>query len=123
MPENPDMKDLARRYLDLWQEQLTTLAGDQDMAKVMSEAMTMMSSGTQAFVDAAGKSVRTTPEEGDDRTPERPPPTAPDHGNSVLDIAEFHQRLAALEKRVAELESEATGRGSTSSKGRRKHKS
>ena len=35
MPDTPDMEDLARRYMDLSQEHLNTLASDQDTTKVM----------------------------------------------------------------------------------------
>ena len=34
MPDTFDTEDLARPYMDLWQEHLNTLAGDQDTDKV-----------------------------------------------------------------------------------------
>ena len=36
MPDTPNMEDLARRYMDLWQEHLNTLATDQDTTMVMA---------------------------------------------------------------------------------------
>ena len=123
MPDTPDMKDLARRYMDLWQEHLNTLARDQDMTKVMAQTMAMMSSSAQAFADVASASAWPIRESGNDCTPDRPPSTAPSDSDADPEVAELHRRVAALEKRVAELESETVGRGSASSKGRRKNKS
>ena len=123
MPDTPDMEDLARRYMDLWQEHLNTLARDQDMTKVMAQTMAMMTSGAQAFVDATGASFRPTRERGDDSSPDRPPSTAPPDGDAATDIAELHRRIAALEERVAELESETSRCGIKPGKGHRKNKS
>ena len=36
MAEPPDLASLAKRYLDLWQEQLTAMAADPDLAESMA---------------------------------------------------------------------------------------
>ena len=115
MPETPDMEDLARRYMDLWQEHLNTLASDQDTTKVMAQTMAVMSSSAQAFADLASASAWPIREDGNDYTPDRSPPTAPSDSDADSDVAELHRRVAALEERLAKLESETAGRGSTSS--------
>lgn len=114
MPDTPDMEDLARRYLDLWQENLNALAHDQDAAKVMAQTMAMMSSGAQAFASAAQSAAAAGSDHDHDPTSERAAPAAPVDGDPGLDVAELHRRLAALEGRVTALESEvARYRGTT----------
>ena len=123
MPDTPDMEDLAQRYMDLWQDHLNTLSSDQNITNVMAQTMAMMSSSAQAFADIASASAWPSRESGNDCTPDRSPSTAPSDSDADSDVAELHRRVAALEERVAELESETVGRGSASSQGRRKNKS
>lgn len=40
MPE--DLQDLARRYVDLWQDQMTALASDPDFAESLQKVLTSM---------------------------------------------------------------------------------
>ncbi len=42
MSERVDLDELARRYLDLWQDQMTALAGDREFAETMQQLMTTM---------------------------------------------------------------------------------
>ncbi len=42
MSEQADLDELARRYLDLWQDQMTALAGDREFAETMQQLMTTM---------------------------------------------------------------------------------
>ncbi len=42
MSERADLDELARRYLDLWQDQMTALAGDKEFAETMQRLMTTM---------------------------------------------------------------------------------
>lgn len=123
MPNSPDLEDLARKYMDLWQEHLNALAGNQEATNVMAQTMAMMSSGAQAFADAAGASAPHPPEGGNDSTPDRPPSTAHSNGDSGPNVPDLNQRLTALEERVAELESRTSGRGSATGKRHRKNKS
>ena len=123
MPNSPDLEDLAQKYMNLWQEHLNALAGSPDASNVMAQTMAMMSSGAQAFADAAGASVPPSPAGRNDSTPDRPQSTAHSDGDAGLDVANLHQRLTALEERVAELKTRTSGRGSATGKGRRKNKS
>jgi hypothetical protein len=42
MAEPPDFQDLARRYLDLWQEQWSAMSADPEAAEAMSRLYDMM---------------------------------------------------------------------------------
>ncbi|MEW5727538.1 MAG: hypothetical protein AB1918_06905 [Pseudomonadota bacterium] len=117
----PDFKALARRYLDLWQEQVAAMANDPALAEAVARGVAMMSQAPAAFVQAATAGVQPTsegqsdgpqatdskPESGADRSPAvAAPPVQP-----CLDPGEFLGRLAALEGRVAELEARLGGQG------------
>ena len=39
MADEADLDELARRYLDLWQDQMSALAGDEDFADTMGRIM------------------------------------------------------------------------------------
>ena len=41
MPDTIDMEDLARLYMDLWQEHLNMLAGNQDKVKVNGDPIAL----------------------------------------------------------------------------------
>jgi hypothetical protein len=42
MAEQADLDELARRYLDLWQDQMTALANDPEMAEAMEQMLRML---------------------------------------------------------------------------------
>ena len=46
-PPPPDLQDLARRYLDLWQDHLKAVATDRDASETLARTMALMSSGAQ----------------------------------------------------------------------------
>ena len=123
MPETPDMEDLARRYMDLCQEHLNTLAGNQDTTHLRAQTLAMMTSGAQAFANAPGASFGPTQEGGDDRFPDRPPSTAASNDDSGPNLDELRRRIAALEERVAELKSGTSECGIASGEGYRGNES
>jgi len=45
MPQPPDLEALARRYLDLWQDQATALAGDAELARQIGRWLSTMQAG------------------------------------------------------------------------------
>ena len=96
--DNLDVNDLAKRYMDLWQEHLNAVAGDKNTAEVMARTMAVMSSGAQAFAAGAGHDFS--------GNPPRPEAAAASDGHPVAERAQLLGRLAALEGRVAQLESE-----------------
>jgi hypothetical protein len=102
-PPPPDMQDLARRYLDLWQDHLKAVAEDADTSETLAQTMALMSSGTQAFADAATKAA--SRDDADNHT-DGAAPVAATSGDADARSDELARRIAALEKRVVELESE-----------------
>jgi hypothetical protein len=136
MSEQADLDELARRYLDLWQDQMTALAGDREFAEALQQLMTMMSAPGGAAGDAGPEFWRAWPAMmtgqqpgqqteafADDGTGGRAPgapaaATAPDDGG--IDLDHFTRRLAALEGRIAALEAGAKrGRGGAAGKSRK----
>ncbi|MDP6785578.1 MAG: hypothetical protein QGI13_00480 [Rhodospirillales bacterium] len=128
MSKPPDIDTLARRYLDLWQDQLSALAADQNVAEVTAKTIELMNSGLTAMASVAETATRSSGPGGAEPSPQQP---SKDHDNTIdspgtttvaatsgrsdHDLAEFSRRLGALEQRVAQLE---TGTG-TSGKGSR----
>ena len=100
---NDDSFDkLARRYLDLWQSQLSGLASDQalteQIARLFAAANAQVASAIQA---AQGGAHAAKPEN-------RSPPSAAPSGNGADDVGELRKRVAALEARLADLEAKLT---------------
>lgn len=107
MPEPPDLDELAQRYLDLWQDQLAELAGDDGVAEVMARTIELMTSGAWAFSTLAG-AKRSEGGGADDtdtggRTAVATAAGAA-HGHTDGGVAELARRLAVLEGRIAALE-------------------
>ena len=108
-PENDDSADfdrLARRYLDLWQNQLAGLAADQalteQIARLFAAANTQVASAIQA---AQGAHHAASPP----RTETGTPSAAASSGHGIDDVGELRKRVEALEARIAELESKLGG--------------
>jgi len=114
MNEPPDYQELARRYLDLWQEHLSQAAGDPAMTEFLNQTMAFWHS---LLTPGAAPGKQTVWEsDGDDRRPagtgQREAPadtggatTAPHpSGNADDALRDVLERLARLEQRVAELE-------------------
>ena len=57
MTDAPDLEQLARRYLDLWQDQMAALVNDPTTAEAMGRTYTLMTRGVAAFADAVGLPV------------------------------------------------------------------
>ena len=113
-PENDDAtKDacdfdrLARRYLDLWQSQLSGLASDQalteQIARLFAAANTQMASVLQMAQGAQHAPAASSSETGTSTA-------APAPGYGADDVGELRKRVEALEARLAELESKLGSR-------------
>ncbi|HYC66124.1 MAG TPA: hypothetical protein VEC14_15445 [Reyranellaceae bacterium] len=94
-----DFDRLARRYLDLWQSQLSGLAADQSV----TEQVARLFAAANAQVAAAMQSVQQGASHGGQST-SGTAPAAPSSGHGADDVGELRKRVAALEARIAELE-------------------
>jgi ubiquinone biosynthesis protein UbiJ len=96
--DSTEFDRLARRYLDLWQNQLSGIAGDQ----ALTEQIARLFAAANAQVAAVLQVAQGVPHAAS------PPGTAsaaasPQHGAD--DLGELRKRVAALETRLAALES------------------
>lgn len=111
----PSRDALARDLLDLWEGNLGAIAHDPEVADFLTyvfglagAGMSMMRQGTEAAARAAGAEDRSDAEHDRARTGDPTAGTtaddaAPELGGGHVD--ELRQRLAALEARLAALES------------------
>ena len=98
MTENPDYQALAKRYLDLWQDQVAKLAKDPGALSGAAEAWSQMAA---SMMQAPPNARPSSP-----ASPGAPAPAAA-HGGGGLDPADLLRRIAELERRIALLESAA----------------
>src|ERR1700755_1165596 len=99
--DNPvEFDRLARRYLDLWLSQLAGLAADQALTEQIARLFAAANAQMAAVLQAHQGGPHATPASGG-----APAAAASQHGAD--DLGELRKRLAALEARVAELESRA----------------
>ena len=106
---NDDSFDkLAKRYLDLWQSQLSGLASDPALTEQIARLFAAANAQVASAIQAAQGSVHAAkPENG---TQNRSSPAAAPSGNGADDVGELRKRVAALEARLAELESKLATR-------------
>jgi hypothetical protein len=147
MSDTPDLDELAERYLDLWQDQMSALASDPEFAEVMNR---LLASSAAAMPDLAaawaawpammaglgagkrtedgkdaeqtdgGPGAAPTGRKGGARAAKGAPraeAAAAAPGDRRADLVELARRLAALEDRVAALES-GPGQGRGGARGR-----
>jgi hypothetical protein len=107
MAEPPDFAELAKRYVDLWQDHLTAIAGDPALADSMARLFTGVLpwppyagvGGERGFAPSAGASAA--------------PPSPPERDRGMAQLA---RRLAAAEERIAALEARGRGAGAGAAK-------
>jgi len=109
MADTADLDELARKYLDLWQEHLNAIAADGETMDVLARTVALMNSGAAAFATAAnGISEDDNSSSGSGSTAaastDRPKTADVTSGNANPDMDECLKRLAVLEQRVADLE-------------------
>jgi uncharacterized protein YceH (UPF0502 family) len=99
--DSGDLDRLARRYLDLWQSQLSGLAADpavtEQIARLFAAANSQMATAMQAAQGAPNASFFSAPPAGTAAAAAAP-------GNGPDDVGELRKRVAALEARLADLE-------------------
>ena len=104
--DDGDFDRLARRYLDLWQSQLSGLAGDQALTEQIARLFAAANSPVAAVLQTAqGAQHGTRPA----WTPTGTAPAAPPSGNGADDVGELRKRVEALEVRIADLEARLRG--------------
>jgi hypothetical protein len=114
MTDKPDIEQLARRYLDLWQDQTAALITDPELAGAMGQAYAMVSKGLAAcFVDGGPANKEGEADFTDVRAAasSKPSPAAPwsapvaaTAGEPSRDSSDLATRVAALEERIRRLE-------------------
>jgi uncharacterized small protein (DUF1192 family) len=116
----PDLGALAKRYLDLWQEQVASVAADPALAEVMARGLAMMTQSAQAVAQATGldrAKAAQQPDKHDGSNPanrsQRPAAAAAASDDPRLDHDQLAGRVAALEERVARLEAALGAKGAT----------
>src|SRR5580698_7903700 len=91
-----DFDRLARRYLDLWQSQLSGLASDQ----ALTEQIARLFAAANAQVASAIQAAQGSPHAANSQNGS--PSAAAPSGNGADDVGELRKRVAALEARLAE---------------------
>ncbi|GAB3439504.1 hypothetical protein GCM10027396_04870 [Insolitispirillum peregrinum] len=125
MSNTPDLETLARRYLDLWQDQMARMARDPATAETIERTFALMTKSAEAFAAAkVNDEPPATADRGDAaragqpsaHTEHSPPtgpagaaPAAPVSGTGGDDLSRLAGRIARLEERVAELEQQLAG--------------
>lgn len=111
MTDAPDLEELARRYLDLWQDQTAAVMNDPTLAEAMGRAYALMTSGgaglfgavpRDGFAKGAGHSSNDSANTA--AVPSGTPAAAASPADPGLDPAHLARRVAALEERLRRLE-------------------
>jgi hypothetical protein len=111
MTDEKDLETLAKRYLDVWESQLSGMAADSELAaqlgRVFAATNSALLASLKAPIQAAGafnaaQQSGTTESRSDPSSGTTTATSSSRHGG--LDLGEFADRLASLERRVAEVE-------------------
>jgi uncharacterized protein YceH (UPF0502 family) len=112
MADNPDYDALAKRYLDLWQSQLSALSSDRQLTETMARLLaTTNASMAAAFETARRAHAEVRNAAGDAAAGSSAaaaagsPAAAAAPADGASDLGQLRARLDALEQRVAQLES------------------
>jgi hypothetical protein len=104
-----DYDALARRYLDLWQSQLSALSSDRQLTETMARLLATTNASMAAAFDTARRAHADARHATTTASPGSPPAAAaPD--NRTAELEQLRARLVALERRIAELESRPRAR-------------
>jgi hypothetical protein len=128
MADTPDPQELARRYLDLWQQHLTQTATDPDLAATMAKFWRDLIAGWPPSTANTGIAHKSGPDDDVERpdsasegtSRSAADPASPDGGGDNL--CELLNRMAALEKRLDAMERKPRSGGKRAAKGSGKSK-
>jgi hypothetical protein len=117
MPEAPDLKALAERYLDLWEEQFAAAAADPALAAAVAAWLGPWRALAGGATPAApGEAVRKGQDAGKTKRESREAPArsaaaaaAPGGGGGGLD--DLLERIGRIERRLDALERKRRGKG------------
>ena len=110
MATPPEINELAKRYLDLWQEHLTGMAADPEWGAAMTRLFAAFISPAMGLDDESTGPISFSEELGGDTGDadrsdaskgSTPAASAPAGGSP--DIRELERRIAVLEERLAQL--------------------
>jgi uncharacterized protein YceH (UPF0502 family) len=113
MADNPDYDALAKRYLDLWQSQLSALSSDRQLTETMARLLATTNASMAAAFETARRAhaeVRnaaggTTAAGSSTAAAAGAPAAAAAPADGAADLGQLRARIDALEQRVARLES------------------
>jgi hypothetical protein len=150
MSEPPDLDALARRYLDLWQEQVAAAAADPTLSDLFSRTMQLMAAGGPMGLMAlwtqtppsqtasapehahGGTQGQRNPASDRQPAPQAAPGPAPAGAASERggdDLGQRDRRLASMEERLARIEARlavaqgSAGTGTSAARTGRKRRS
>jgi hypothetical protein len=110
MDTPPEIDELAKRYLDLWQEHLSGMATDPEWGAAMTRLFATFISSAMGPSDVSTGSIPLSEELGGKTsdanrsdTSKGPAPIAHTPVDGGLDIRELERRVAVLEERLARL--------------------
>lgn len=112
-----DIQRLAREYVDLWEDQVKTLAGDEGFAMAMSKTFELINVGAANMAAMAAGNVQSGQGSEDEprnhsefgaRAQSTSVSSAEAHGTAPShpdhDVHQLLERIDQLERRIAELE-------------------
>src|SRR5262245_14035548 len=120
MTDSSDPDALARRYLDLWEEQMAAWASDAALADVLRLWLGLV--GVDRFAAGGRGDGAPGPGRTDDERTARSATAADAPRHRDHDMAEFAQRLAALEQRLAAVEAGIPGAGERAGRSARRRR-
>jgi hypothetical protein len=116
MAEDSELETLARRYLDLWESQLSAMAADSELAeqlgRLFAATNASLLAGVKGVADSgagAGDGAQHGTGDANDANDASASAggaaaTAAARGHRAMDMAELERRLAALERRLDAIE-------------------
>lgn len=118
MAEPPDLAQLAKRYLDLWESQLTAFGSDpallDQVARTVAAMGATLVAASGGVSEAAGKNEdghgRSRSRKQDAAATARTPAAAPASPDGDARLDQLARQLADLERRLAGIEAALAGK-------------